>query len=116
VVHDELRPAVEELLERPGALLGVERVGLLDPHPRQIATLLGELAELLGKLVLALPQLLRSSEQLVTCAGSVLCHTSTVLNSLGAGSGGGAHRSRSGRRPEAGPIPASPRAAPRRSG
>ena len=43
VVDQQLRAPVEQFGQRLGALLGVERVLLLDRHPRQLGALLGDL-------------------------------------------------------------------------
>ena len=54
VVDDELGPAVEELAEGLGAVLGVEAVLLLDRHPRELAAQARELVAASRQLLLAL--------------------------------------------------------------
>src|SRR6266511_2180486 len=57
VVDQQLRAPVEQFGQRLGALLGVERVLLLDRHPRQLGALLGDLLIEVAQLLLALQQL-----------------------------------------------------------
>jgi hypothetical protein len=49
VVDEQLGATVEELRQRPRALVGVEPVLLLDRNPRQLAALPGELVASLGR-------------------------------------------------------------------
>jgi len=52
VVDEELRAAVEELGERPGSVLGLEAVILLDWHPRELPSLACELVVAARQLLL----------------------------------------------------------------
>jgi hypothetical protein len=58
VVDDELRAPVEELGQRLRSPIGVESVLLVDPHPRQLSPLLGELVVPLRQRLLPLEELL----------------------------------------------------------
>jgi hypothetical protein len=57
VVDEELGATVEELCQRPRALVGVEPVLLLNPHPRQLAAFPRELVTAAGELLLLREQL-----------------------------------------------------------
>src|SRR4051812_48858057 len=75
VVGQELRAAVEELLERLLPVLGVEHVLLLDRDPGKLAPLLRRLAAELGMLGLELRDLLARRLPLLPGANPVLSHS-----------------------------------------
>jgi hypothetical protein len=52
VLHQQLMPAIEQVGQRAPAHRRVERVGLLDPHPRQRPPLARDLVAETGQLLL----------------------------------------------------------------
>src|SRR4051812_25774148 len=75
VVDEQLRPPVEQLVERPFACVSVEAVLLLHPHPRKLAPLPGELV--------AEPRVLLLADQELLARGAPLLPRSDhVLNRL----------------------------------
>src|SRR6266536_5475789 len=74
VVDEQLRAPVEELAKWLLAVVRVEAVLLLHPHPGQLASKLGELVAEPGVLLLADEQPLTCGEPLVTCSDSAISH------------------------------------------
>ena len=74
VVDEELRATVEQLVQRPLAVLGVEAVVLLDPHPGEGAALARQLVAQARVLLLADEQRLAGGEPLVAGADSTGGH------------------------------------------
>jgi hypothetical protein len=74
VIGEQLRTPVEELGQRLCPVVGLERVLLLDGHPRQCLPLGVELVVELVELVLSLEQLLSSRFPLLARSDRVLWH------------------------------------------
>src|SRR3954451_12496247 len=79
VVHDELRPAVEQVTQRRLAVHGVESIVLLHAHPWQLASLTRQLVAQARELLLGLEELEASVEPLGGGSGAVLRHRSLLL-------------------------------------
>jgi hypothetical protein len=79
VVDEQLSAAVEELHQRPRALVGLEAVLLLERDPGQLAALACELVAHPGVFLLALEQLLASRLPFLTAADLVLRHGICLL-------------------------------------
>src|SRR5205807_6818140 len=77
VVGEQLRAAVEELVEGLLSVLGVERVLLLDRHPGEIATLALDLLVPLGLLGLELGELVAGHLPFLAGSSSVFGHLSS---------------------------------------
>ena len=68
VVDEQLRTALEEVGERRLSVVGVERVLLVDAHPRQVAPLSRELVAAAGVLFLRLQELTPCGEPILARA------------------------------------------------
>jgi hypothetical protein len=79
VVHEQLRPAVEQVGERGFAAFGVEEVVLVDPHPRQLAPLAGNVVVESGQFLLGLEQLEPGFEPLVARSNPAIGHGLSLL-------------------------------------
>jgi hypothetical protein len=79
VVDEQLSAAVEQLRQRPRALVGLEAVLLLDRDLGQLAALPCELVANPGVFLLALEQLLASRLPFLTAADLVLRHRICLL-------------------------------------
>ena len=79
VVDEQLSAAVEELRQRPRALVGLQAVLLLEWDPGQLAALACELVAHPGVFLLALEQLLASRLPFLTAADLVLRHCICLL-------------------------------------
>jgi hypothetical protein len=74
VVDEQLRSSVEQLGERLLAVVGIEAVLLLHPHPWQLASLPRELIAEPGVLLLAYQQPLASGQPFLACSDVVVSH------------------------------------------
>jgi len=79
VVDEELRAPAEEIRQRGIPLVGVESIGLVDPHPRQILPPPRQLVAAPGVLLLRLEQIETRVQPLLACSGPVLGHCSSLL-------------------------------------
>jgi hypothetical protein len=77
--YEQLRATVEELRQRPRAVVGVEPVLLLDPHPRQLAAPPGELVADPGVLLLASQQLVAGRLPFLAACDPVFSHRVCLL-------------------------------------
>jgi hypothetical protein len=71
---EQLRAPVEQLSQCLRSLLGLEAVGLLDGHPRQLPALARELVAAASQLLLPLEQLGPGGKPLLARSDPVLCH------------------------------------------
>src|SRR4029453_10044257 len=79
VVDEQLGSSVKQLGERPLAVVRIEAVLLLHPHPGQLASLQRELIAEPGVLLLAYQQPLTSSEPFLACSDLVINHCSSSV-------------------------------------
>src|SRR5207247_3762115 len=79
VVDDELRAPSEEVGQRGVALVGLESVFLVDPHPRQLLPPARQLVAAPRELLLRREQLEPRGQPLFTGPGHVLRHRSSLL-------------------------------------
>jgi len=71
---EQLRAPLEQLCQRLRSLVGLEAVGLLDGHPRQLTALARELVAAASQLLLPLEQLDSGGKPLLARSDLVLCH------------------------------------------
>jgi hypothetical protein len=74
VVDEELGATIEQLREGPGALIGIERVFLLDLYPGQLATLPREIVAEPRVLLLPPEQLLPRGQPVLAAPHLVVGH------------------------------------------
>src|SRR5438309_4625563 len=74
VVDDQLAAAIQQLRQRPRAVVGVEPVFLPNPHPGQLTPLLGDLVAQPCVLLLARKQLLACGKPLLTSSSPLIRH------------------------------------------
>ncbi len=79
VVDEELGATVEELRQAPRALVGLEPVVLLDPHPWQLPPLLRELITEPGVFLLASQQLFAGRLPFLAAPDLVIRHRGCLL-------------------------------------
>jgi hypothetical protein len=79
VVDEELRAPAEEVRQRGAALVGLEAIRLVDPHPRQVLPPPRQLVAAPRERLLRLEQIEPRCEPLCTCPGLVYRHRSGLL-------------------------------------
>src|SRR5262245_33919479 len=74
VINEELRAPTEEIRQRGAALFGLESIRLVNPHPWQLLTLLGQRVAAPREILLGLEQCQSRRQPLFTCSRCVCCH------------------------------------------
>jgi hypothetical protein len=80
VVDEELRAPPEEVRQRSLALVRLEAVVLVDPHPGKLPPPAGQLVAAPGQLLLGLEQLEAGRQPFRSCSCRVLRHSSSFTS------------------------------------
>src|SRR5262245_12237244 len=76
VINEELRAPAEEIRQRGIPLFGLESIRLVNPHPWQLLTLLGQRVAAPRKILLGLQECQSRRQPLFTCSRHVCRHWS----------------------------------------